>query len=351
MLAELPFARDDANRVIVDLAPPGKRPFPMMLDTGAQGSVMTPLMARRLGVTVRRMKSTPYRRSTLLGRDLQFRIDTRTSDTGSKTGWEYGLLGGNFLEHYVVEIDFPGRRVRFLDPREFEVPTSVSDPDEAIVPLKVTAKRPFAELSVDGQPVQVLLDTGAPPPLLISGVLARKVGIDVDALPEFGRMHFVLGSTEARLHECGSVELGFEQGPMPAIVVPRGSFNLGGATDSLVGYDLLAPFVVRLDYKRKRMWMRRTEPLAPRFYGMDYVLGKAAGAFLMEAPSSAIVMEIQPDGPAHRYGLRNGDHVIAEGVPTPDEVARAILAGEPLNVRRQNEDGWFDVMLPEAQDP
>ena len=73
----------EPNRILVNLAPEGNRPFVMIFDTGASDSVMTPLAARALGVSVRRSKSSPYRRGTRLGRDLQFWVDTSTSDTGS----------------------------------------------------------------------------------------------------------------------------------------------------------------------------------------------------------------------------------------------------------------------------
>ena len=111
VLAELPFLDSpEPNRIIVDLAPKGSAtPLRLMLDTGSSKSVMTPLAARELGVSVRRQKlDSSYRRPTLLGRDLLFEVETLGSDTGSKTGWEYGYVGGNFLAEYVVELDFPG---------------------------------------------------------------------------------------------------------------------------------------------------------------------------------------------------------------------------------------------------
>jgi hypothetical protein len=49
----------------------------LLLDTGASFSVFTPLAARAAGVSVRRDKSSPYRRATRLGRDLQFYVDAR----------------------------------------------------------------------------------------------------------------------------------------------------------------------------------------------------------------------------------------------------------------------------------
>jgi hypothetical protein len=353
VLATLPFLPSETNRVLVDLAPPGQRSFPMMLDTGAQASVVTPVLARQLGVTIRRDKSSPYRRRTVLDRDLQFHVDTRTSDTGSRTGFEYGLLGGDFLDDYVVEIDFPGRRVRFLDAERFEVPEAVEDPSQCVVPLLVTARRPFAEVEVDGEPLRVLVDTGAPFPLLLSGSLARKAGIDVDALAPWGRMGFTLGSTEGRLHEAAAVRFGaFTRGPMPVLVLPRGSFNLGGATDSVIGYDLLAPFVVRIDYQRARMWLERTASMDVTLLAADWALGREIGALLTPADGAWVAWNVEPGGPAHVYGIREQDRIEADvGDVRMDarEVGRRVRAREPLTVTRPRSDDWVEVLLPEPR--
>lgn len=346
VLATLPFEVGEPNRVVIDLAPEGTRPFPMMLDTGAQGSVLTPRMARELGVTVRRMKSAPYRRKTVLGRDLQFHVNTRITDTGSKTGFEYGLLGGNFLEEYVVEIDFPARQVRFLDPKKYRVPEEVTGPNETSLALNVTARRPFAEVEVDGAPVQVLVDTGAPFPIVVAGSVAKTLGVDVAALEPFAELGFVVGSTEARFHEAESVRVGtISQGPLPVLVVPRGSFNLGGATDSLIGYDLFAPFVVRFDYPRKRLWLRRAAPLDPVFLGVDYRRGRELGVFLVARGEQTEVWRVSPDGTSQRFGLRGGDRIELD----PTAIHARVSAGEPLTVFRKRADGWTEVMLPEAQ--
>jgi hypothetical protein len=118
VVATLPFLEsEERNRIFVDLAKEdSRRRLRLLLDTGASDSVLTPGAARDAGIRLRRLKRDPYRRSTLVGRDLLFHIDSRTSETASKTGWEYGLPGGTFLAHYVVEFDFDARVVRLLDP-------------------------------------------------------------------------------------------------------------------------------------------------------------------------------------------------------------------------------------------
>lgn len=353
VIAALPFAPSrEYNRVMVDLAPDGAKPFVMMLDTGAAGSVVTPLMARELGVRVRANKSTPYRRATRLGRDLQFWVDVSSSDTGSRTGYEYGLLGGEFLDDYVVEIDFPGKKVRFLDPEKYAVPEAVDDPGERVVPFERADTRILVPASVSGREVQVLLDTGAPGSAVLSGKTARAAGIDVDALPAFGSIGTVLGKTEARLYEAPSFEFGgFALGPVALLVAPKGWFNMS-PTDSVIGYDVLSPFVIRIDYPKKRLWLRRVETGPIRFDGADYALAKQTGAFMTEVTGALLVWAVLPGTPAEKIGLRAGDLIVsmetaADRVTPPDVVLRRILEGKELLVARRQGDVMVDTLLPE----
>ena len=142
ILADIPFEpSSETHRIYLNIAPEGSKPFVMLLDTGAQGSVLSPRTARALGVSIRATKSSPYRRATRLGRDLQFWIDISHSDTGGGM-FEYGLLGGNFLQEYIVELDFPGRRVRFLDRKKYRLPKSVTAENETVIRIQIAAKRP-----------------------------------------------------------------------------------------------------------------------------------------------------------------------------------------------------------------
>src|SRR5262245_7483912 len=152
VLATLPFLGDaPPHRIFVDLAPEGNaRKMPFQLDTGATTSYVSPNLARVMGVKVSRTKSDPYRRKTSLGRDLLFYGDTRRSDTGSSSGNEFGLLGADFLADYVLELDFAQRRVRFLDPQQFQVPSKTAAKDEAVLPLMVVSNRPGLKVQVNG---------------------------------------------------------------------------------------------------------------------------------------------------------------------------------------------------------
>jgi predicted aspartyl protease len=353
VVAAIPFEADaPVNRVMIDLAPEGSRPWVLMLDTGAADSVITPRLARAMGVSVRRLKSSPYRKKTRLGRDLQFRVDTRTSDTASKTGWDYGLLGADFLDDYVLEIDFPARRVRFLDPKRYRVPESVDAPDERVVPVELGGTRLLVPIELHGRPVRALLDTGASSTILLSGKAARKVGVDVSSLPDYGEVGTVMGPAQIRFHETDTVRFaGFEFETMPVLVAPRGLYNIGGPTDSLIGYDVLRSFVIRIDYRRERLWLRRTGDTRMTFLGADYALGRELGAYLIEVrPGHFAVWGVAPGGLAERFGLRTDDVVVnawGEKRLRAEEILGRIQRGEELTVARLEGDVWVDHVIPD----
>ncbi|NNL68188.1 MAG: hypothetical protein HKP30_18200 [Myxococcales bacterium] len=272
LLATVPFLEyPEPHRVVVDLAPEGRRPLVFIVDTGATHTVATPRAAAELGIRVRRHKRDPYRRKTRLGRDVQILVDARSSDTASKTGWEYALLGGQFLSHYVVEFDFGFRRMRFFDRKKYEIPEQVDAPDEVVLPLRMRQNRPAVETRIQGRPTLTLIDTGAQPPLVVSGKVADAADLARSAGERF-EMHGVMGAMTAELARTDPLELGpFRFAGVPTIVLPKGWYNQGLSSGSVIGYELLAQFTVRLDYARKRMWLKRRERAQLTFGGEPVV--------------------------------------------------------------------------------
>lgn len=356
VVGTLPFLDvAEMNRIYLDVASKGAGPFPLMLDTGATVAILSPLAARDAGVSVRKAKKTAYRRKTRLGRDLQFFVDTRTSDTGSKTGREYGVLGGDFLKHYVLEIDFASRAVRFLDPRRYSLLEVEPAPEQALLVLR-DSPRPITTIAVGDRELPVLVDTGLMWPVLLSGKAARAAGIDVDALPPFPTMGTVLGNVELRLYHAPDVAIGgFHFADVPVLVAPGGLFGLGSeANDSVIGYDLLSRFLVRVDYAGRRMLLRRRSEQVV-FSNIDYALTRSAGVFLESWPNGQRVIVVVPDSPAARCGLRAGDFIDGTSTPESAEAAlRAIANGKPIGVKRQQGAQFVDVALepsPSAAQP
>ena len=129
--------------------------------------------------------------------------------------------------------------------------------NEAVVDLTVVSNRPGVNVKLNGRALKLLLDTGAPQALMLSGPHARQAEIDFEQGPACSVLGTV-GSTRCHVSEVARVELGtlvLER--QQALVAPNGFYNLGFAGDSLLGYALLEHFLVRIDYPRERLWLRR----------------------------------------------------------------------------------------------
>ena len=339
IVGTLPFLDwREANRIVLNLAPDGERDFRLMLDTGAEASVLTPRYARELGVNVRSARDREYERATRLGRNLQFWVDTSSSESASRTGWEYGLLGGTFYSDYVLDLDFKERKVRFIDAARWEVPKSVDAPNEAVLPLRVMGNRPFVKLTLEGKEVEVLLDTGAPPTLLLSGASARKAGFEKPPLARVDTAG-VLGPIESYAIESNELGFGpFKFAPAPIVFSPKGSYNQAGSSDSAAGYDLMSHFRVRIDYPHKRLWLRREddEPLA--WWGQPWTPIRRVGAFVSVQDRMMRIDGVLPDSPAAKLGLRAGDEIEFRGdlshAKALEETLGAIERGDRILVVR-----------------
>jgi hypothetical protein len=213
--------------------------------------------------------------------------------------------------------------------------------------------RVVLDLAPEGQtPFRLMLDTGAPNTLVLSGKAGRKLGIDVDGLREYGRVGTTVGPMDVRFHETESFRIaGFEFDTMPVLVAPKGWYNIAGPTDSVVGYDVLSQFLVRIDYERRRMWLKRTGDSRVTYLGADYALARRVGALVAPTQGGYAVWGLEPDGAAAAYGLRNGDVVVVpagDDMISIEEVLTRIEGREELTVARREGDVWIDRILPET---
>lgn len=344
VLAELPFLERGApGEVFVDLAPPGsRRRLPLQLDTGASSSALSPDLARELGIRERGRPGRSHRRATRLGRDLEFFVAQGSSPV------DFGLLGGNFLRHYVVEIDWASRRVRFLDPERFEVPETITDPAQSVLTTRLVGNRPLVEILVAGRPLSVLLDTGATFGLTLGPEEAEARGLEAQPAPGLDAVG-AHGPIEIEFVELESVVLGsirFEG--VPAVVAPRGLRQQATSNDSLLGQDLLATSLLRIDYPRARVWLRPRPGARPRFLGASWGEVRRSGALLYRRGRWIQVGVVLPGRPAADLGLAPGD-VLEEVDPRASDfdprAAHARLAsGAAIRVRRIDERGRERVL-------
>ena len=350
VLAVLPFLDSpEPNRILVDLAPEGSaKPLRLMLDTGASHSVMTPLAARELGVQVRRTN-----RIRIADRRGSGGTCSSSSTHGSRTparrrAGSMACSAGTSSPSTWWSSTSSARRVRLLDPKRYSLPAASSALEEAMVPLRVVAQRPGVEVSVNGEEFVVLLDTGAPWSAVLSGKLARSAAVASEKLDglEAGTVY---GPMAVELGEALRLGIGpFEFANVPLLVAPKGWYNAGFAGDSVVGYDLLSQFVLRVDYANQRMWMRRDPAAKLRFSGADVAVFRESGLLLIPKQDRFLAYIVRPDSAGARRGLLPGDWI--EGMVSAEAIAKTLREGQALTAIRNADGIGVDTVL-EAVDP
>jgi hypothetical protein len=131
------------------------------------------------------------------------------------------------------------------------------------------------------------------------------------------------------------------------IVAPKGLYNQGLGNDSVIGYDVLDQFVLRIDYPRRRLWLKRVGEGAT-YLGFRYVPSSAVGAMLVPEPGALRVVRVDSGGAAARFGLRDGDAVVTDGDQplVAGEVVERIRTGRELTVLREEGEAWRRFQLP-----
>ncbi|MFQ5698023.1 MAG: hypothetical protein ACE5IL_07025 [Myxococcota bacterium] len=260
VLADLPMLNTGRGAtVLIDLAPPGARSFVFELDTGATDSVLTDDYARSMGISVRSAKTDPYRRKTVTGRDLQFWVMGQHV-VGAGRGpahLDYALLGGEFLRHFVVEVDFLRGRVRLLDPELH--PVVEGRRDERVLDLPIREGRPYVRLELGTGAVWALVDTGFEgASIAITEEKARSLGIPLD--PDAPRVQHtnVLGtqiSTVQKLDHARLGTLSLEDVELQVGVRSESSVRVARwlEDETVIGLDLLDDYIVRFDYPHQKL--------------------------------------------------------------------------------------------------
>ncbi len=268
VLADLAFVNTgDDRHIYVDIAKPGAAPFVVQLDTGASETVMTPVYARALGVATRAVKSDPHRRESVTGKDVLFWVTDQFLGPGD-TRWSYALLGGSYLESYVLEVDVSGRRVRLLDPAVHAVGGEKPRAGEYVVDLELTHSWPLVEVKLGNGTTTALIDTGSMGSVNLTQEAAARLGIAVDPNAPRRRWQNVLGTAVAAVQRVPSVGIG-------ALTVEDVELDIAlrdsGVriermilqNETLLGLELLRRFVVRIDYPRKKLGLTPIATDAP----------------------------------------------------------------------------------------
>jgi len=269
---ELPFREGPGGLVIVKARIDGQVEGEFIVDTGAPVTVLLDLpalaplgldlsAARKLGpadnpavpvgVFVPRVmldfgRLRVWPRTTVAIAASSLACPERIAAVGFQ-----GVVGADLFRERVVEVDHAQRVLRLHEPSEWRVPAGAT-----IVPLRMTAGLPFADVAVDvngqSRTLHLLVDTGKSRPLSL--VAGSDPALQWPAGGDAVSACFVSGQREMR--RGAAVDLRFSERTVARDVSP-----LYEPTDLIaargrqgsIGVELLARWRFAIDYPRRQI--------------------------------------------------------------------------------------------------
>lgn len=259
----------DNNIIRMQVGVNNSKPLKFIFDTGASHSVINSKLAAELG-----LKSQGKARGNATGgkirgsytKGVSLKVQgAEVSDLviasmpfGTPPGFDFdGVIGCDFINQFVVEIDYENKLMSLYDPR-----TYAYSGQGTIVPLILAAGRTplvSTKIILEGRaPVEARLevDTGADGTFVVNSPLVRKQKL-AEAVLKTGRSTNRGAGGEQR-HLVGRVKavrlgpLTFDNPPVGLSQDTEGS-GASAENDGVVGGEILRRFRVLLDYSRKRM--------------------------------------------------------------------------------------------------
>jgi len=239
-----------------------------------------------------------------------------------------GLIGYDFLNHFVVRIDYDRGIVTLTEPKKFKY-TGTAEP----IPIRLFSGIPTVQVEVnDGCAGEFVVDCGNSFGLDVHGSLVRQCRLLSRAA---GRRQVEVysggigGAAINWFSRLDSVRIGGHSWSEPIAGFSLGSRGLIGSRDYAgnIGNGVLERFVVTIDYEGRRMYL---EP-GKRFTERDRF--SRSGAFLVKQTDRVIAGQIIRGSAAHQAGLKLFDLVMTiDGRQasefTPEELDRMFEHGE-----------------------
>jgi hypothetical protein len=324
--AEVPF-RTHFNLLLVDVAVDGGEARPFILDTGASGTLVDAAAAEvgpedeRGTVTAGgekelalvQLDSLALGGARLLGPTVAL---GNLAPLGQLVGADVaGILGYDFLRHFVVKVDYDNLRVTFYEPASFAEPAGVD-----FIPAETGSGLPIVEMAVDGHRGRFVVDLGNPGPIILtSGYVAEhdliaKAGAKLPAL--------MRGAGGPKAHEAwvvrmGEATIGRYEIAGPIVVLPAAADAVPLCGDDLVGnagWEVMSRFTFYVDYPGDRLGLAPSARFDAPF---DY---DRTGLLLQYAGDHYVVEEVAAASPATAL-LAPGDRVTAIDGKAAAEVA------------------------------
>ena len=302
-----------ASRIIMPVTIGGAGPFPFILDTGAAVSCIAPRLAARLG-----LRKLGQRRMSGVGgtvdldfyeaKDIVFGGGVAQGAAAfggvAPEGWA-GLLAAGLFTTHDSDIDF--------DASEWRVYWRGRPPRDGWTRLDAGidersgagSAKLFVNATLDGRSLRLLLDTGAPPEVMLFPHGTRRSGLwsgDRPFAPE--RLRGIGGVVErlgrvVRAQRLDIGGFGFDA-PLIRLHDPKDFADVD--YDGLLGLAVIERLNLSTEVRRGALWAqpsRRAKP--PEAYG-------ASGVWFDRLDGArARVATVSPGSPAADAGLKIGD--------------------------------------------
>jgi hypothetical protein len=291
-----------------------------LLDTGAGANCLDLSLAEELGIqAVGRVEAKGVGGSadasflkvdsiivgdlTLLDQNL---ASIQLSPLGKFDGEEIdGILGYDFLNRFVVQIDYANQMLTIWEPDSF----NYSGPGEKI-PILIETNTPLVTAKIDGEKVaDFRIDTGSRSSLDLHAPFVRehqflkKYPKYVDAPSGFG----VGGATKGVIGRIESIQIGNFIIPKPITgfsLADQGAFATTKSAGN-IGGGILKRFTVIFDYPHDQMILEKNENFDfPDKYSMS-------GILLVKEKGKIKVYDVLKNSPAEKAKIKVGDQIVA----------------------------------------
>ena len=332
-LATIPFELA-TRHVIVKVTINNSRPLSFVLDTGAHLAVVRMPVAKELGLHLegsvsmggagggrqagQRVKNARWSLVGLRGFSQPITLAVPFEGMSPGMGQDIdGIIGGEFIKEFVLELDYQAKQLMLHDPRSFSyrgkgetLPMQFNANNHPVMRATLTA--------IGAKPVEApfTLDIGSGGALILHSPFVAEQGLpgDVKTIRAIG-MAGAGGQSFGRIGRVASLQIGTYT---LKDVTATFSEDQGGAFADRtlagnIGAQIVRRFRVFFDYGRKRITLEPSSAFDEPFDGP--MTGLAVRAFGADYRTFRVA-EVLEDSPATEAGIRTGD-VITEldGVP------------------------------------
>ena len=314
----------DNNILFLRVSVNGSRPLRFIFDTGASVSVVNSELLKELKLKVEGQAS-----GTATGGNIQVGLvnGVSLSVAGAEVRNQIlatlaldktpcvefdGVIGYDFINQFIVEIDYPNSLINLYNPRTYVYP----GPGK-VVPLLIAGRRtPLAVTNIlleGGRSVvsQLEVDTGGDSAFVIKSPFVKKHGLTRSLSTSIKGSGVGAGGEQNRL--VGRVER-VQLGPFtldkPVVNLEEEKEESGDGEDGdgIVGGEVLRRFKVILDYSHQRMMLEPNnwfkDPYEVAMSGIGFGSNE-------EDCKDRKVQEVEPNSPASAADLQVGDIITA----------------------------------------